>query len=75
MASHYHSRSTEIIELSSYTEEEKVAIAARHLLPHQAELHALEGSTLSETALQFLIEDTLGNQVFESLNANWLLVS
>ncbi len=32
----------EIIELGGYTEEEKLEIAAHHLLPRQAEMHGLE---------------------------------
>ena len=37
----------EIIELSGYTEEEKLHIARRHLLPKQLEAHALSGEDLA----------------------------
>lgn len=37
----------EVVELSSYTEEEKLEIAMRHLLPKQMKEHALPGKTLS----------------------------
>lgn len=47
----------EVIELSSYTEEEKLHIAADHLLPKQIKKHGL-----SKTALQ-ISEDTLKNVI------------
>jgi len=36
----------EVIELSSYTDEEKLQIAKRHLLPKQRKKHGLDGRTL-----------------------------
>ncbi|MCL1980150.1 MAG: endopeptidase La [Proteobacteria bacterium] len=36
----------EVVELSGYTQEEKVAIATRHLLPKQLEAHALTADDL-----------------------------
>ena len=39
----------EIIEISSYTEEEKVKIAEKYLLPKKIEEHGLEGFTFSVT--------------------------
>lgn len=47
----------EIIRLSGYTEDEKIEIAKRHLIPKQKEAHGLkEGEfTISETALRDLI--------------------
>jgi len=47
----------EIIELGGYTEEEKLEIAKRHLVPRQIEEHGLKPSKFSITdkALQFLI--------------------
>ncbi|MCL2789141.1 MAG: endopeptidase La [Desulfobulbus sp.] len=47
----------EVIELSGYTQEEKVAIATRHLLPKQLEAHALTGDDLEmpEAAIEALI--------------------
>ena len=35
-----------MIEVPGYTLEEKVKIAARHLLPRQLEHHGMEGGTL-----------------------------
>jgi len=48
----------EIIELSSYTEQEKVMIAKEHLVEKQAELHGLKNTQLklSNPALLFLIQ-------------------
>ena len=47
----------EIIELSSYTEEEKVEIAKRHLIPKQTALNGLKKSQfkLADDQLQFII--------------------
>jgi ATP-dependent Lon protease len=47
----------EIIELSGYTEEEKVEIAARHLVPKQIEEHGLNSQqiSISKPALKDLI--------------------
>lgn len=48
----------EVIELSSYTDEEKIKIATRHLLPKQLEKHGLSSKTmkLSVGAIRELIE-------------------
>ncbi|WP_310598717.1 endopeptidase La [Desulfobulbus sp.] len=40
----------EVVELSGYTQEEKVAIATRHLLPKQLEAHALTADDLEMPA-------------------------
>jgi len=40
----------EVVELSGYTQEEKVAIASRHLLPKQLEAHALSADDLEMPA-------------------------
>ncbi len=47
----------EIIELSSYTDEEKLQIAKRHLLPKQRKKHGLNGNQLrvSDDALRDMI--------------------
>jgi len=47
----------EVIELSSYTDEEKVEIAKRHLLPKQLKEHGLKKSQLrlSDSALRIVI--------------------
>ncbi|MEC7985524.1 MAG: endopeptidase La [Myxococcota bacterium] len=47
----------EIIELSSYTEEEKLQIATQHLIPKQRRMHALsqEQFSVSEDAIRMLI--------------------
>lgn len=47
----------ELIELSGYTEEEKIQIAKRHLLPAQMKAHAIDKQhfTISQTALARLI--------------------
>ncbi|MBQ4381676.1 MAG: endopeptidase La [Oscillospiraceae bacterium] len=47
----------EVIELTSYTDEEKAAIAKRHLLPKQRKRHGLSSSTLrvSDAAIRALI--------------------
>ena len=47
----------EIIELTSYTDEEKLRIAKRHLLPKQRAKHGLNGSQLrvSDTAIREMI--------------------
>lgn len=47
----------EIMELASYTDEEKVAIARRHLLPKQRKKHGLNGNQLriSDAALREII--------------------
>jgi ATP-dependent Lon protease len=47
----------EVIEIPGYTEEEKIEIARRHLLPKQLERHALEKGqlTISKTAFSRLI--------------------
>lgn len=48
----------EVIELGSYTAEEKFNIAKKHLLPKQAKRHGLNGRTLrvSDAAIKTLIE-------------------
>ncbi len=47
----------EVVELTGYTEQEKVAIARRHLIPKQLEAHALTEDDLeiTEAALQVII--------------------
>ena len=47
----------EVVELTGYTEQEKVAIAQRHLIPKQLEAHALTEDDLeiTEEALQVII--------------------
>ncbi|MGL4824603.1 MAG: endopeptidase La, partial [Alphaproteobacteria bacterium] len=47
----------EIIRISGYTEDEKVAIAQRHLVPKQRELHGLKEDefSISEEGLRILI--------------------
>ena len=47
----------EIIRLAGYTEDEKVEIAKRHLIPKQKEAHGLKGDewTVSESAMRDLI--------------------
>jgi len=47
----------EVVELSGYTQQEKVAIAVRHLLPKQLEAHALRSDDLEmpEAAIGALI--------------------
>ncbi|ADW17219.1 ATP-dependent protease La [Desulfobulbus propionicus DSM 2032] len=47
----------EVVELSGYTQQEKVAIASRHLLPKQLEAHALTEDDLEipEAAIETLI--------------------
>ncbi len=47
----------EVIEMSSYTDEEKLQIAKRHLVPKQRKKHGLNGKTLkiSDDALRKLI--------------------
>ena len=49
----------EIIEVPSYTEEEKLQIAKRHLLPKQMAAHGLqpEGVRISDAVMRLLIED------------------
>ncbi|MBQ7445880.1 MAG: endopeptidase La [Clostridia bacterium] len=49
----------EVIELSSYTENEKMEIATRHLIPKQAKEHGLSRSAVkfSESAVRTLIND------------------
>lgn len=49
----------EIIELSSYTDEEKLQIAKRHLLPKNKKLNGLEGYriSISEKAIRRVIHD------------------
>ncbi len=48
----------EIIELSSYTAEEKLMIAKKHLIKKQMKMHALSGNNIrfSDKAISFLIE-------------------
>ncbi len=48
----------EVIELSGYTEDEKVVIARRHLIPRQLEANGLEAAQLelTEPALRLLID-------------------
>ncbi len=47
----------EMIELKGYTEEEKVQIAVRHLIPHGIESHGLKGYDIkfSDEAIRFII--------------------
>jgi ATP-dependent Lon protease len=47
----------ELIELTSYTDEEKLQIAKRHLLPKQRKRHGLNGTTLrvSDNAIRDII--------------------
>lgn len=49
----------EVIELSSYTLEEKMNIAKRHLVRKQRELHGLDGRSfrMSDSVLRFLIDN------------------
>ena len=49
----------EVIELSSYTDEEKLEIAKRHLLPKQRKKHGLKGTQLrvSDEAIRHIIRD------------------
>lgn len=49
----------EVIELSSYTDEEKVQIAKRHLLPKNKKLNGLDGYrvSISEKAIRRVIHD------------------
>jgi ATP-dependent Lon protease len=49
----------DVIELSGYTEEEKLGIAKRYLLPKQLELHGLQRSqlTLSDKMLRSVIRE------------------
>lgn len=49
----------EIIELSSYTDEEKLQIAKRHLLPKQRKKHGLNGNMLriSDSAIRAIISE------------------
>lgn len=49
----------EVIEFSSYTLEEKIHIARRHLVKKQRELHGLDGKSfrLSDSVLRFLIDN------------------
>ena len=49
----------EVIELSSYTDEEKLQIARRHLLPKQRRKHGLKGTQLrvSDEAIRHIIRD------------------
>lgn len=49
----------EMIQLSSYTDEEKVQIARRHLLPKQLEAHGLKKSSIriSDDVLRAIIRD------------------
>ncbi len=48
----------EVIELSSYTAQEKLVIAKNHLVKKQREMHGLNGTTIrfSDSALRFLID-------------------
>lgn len=46
----------EVIELSGYTVEEKVHIAATHLVPKQLQLHALEGARSLELSREALLD-------------------
>ena len=47
----------EIIELAGYTEEEKVAIAEKHLIPKQAQEHGIEGRiTFAPEAVQLIVQ-------------------
>ena len=48
----------EVIQLSSYTDEEKLQIAKRHLLPKQLAEHGLKkGAVASATMLRAVIRD------------------
>jgi ATP-dependent Lon protease len=49
----------EIIEISGYSTEEKIEIAAKHLVPKQLEEHGLkkQNAQLSKTVLEYLIQN------------------
>lgn len=60
----------ELIEVSGYTQEEKVEIARRHLLKKELENHGLKAShvKLNKTVLQKLIEEYTRESGVRSLN-------
>ncbi len=62
----------EIIEISGYTEEEKVQIAMRHLLPKQIKEHSLpEGSvTISENTIRKVIQEYTRESGVRNLERN-----
>ena len=47
----------EIIEVSGYTDEEKVEIAQRHLWPRQLDRHGLEGVSVSDELMLQIVRD------------------
>jgi ATP-dependent Lon protease len=58
----------ELIEVSGYTQEEKVEIARRHLIPKELENHGLkkEQLLLTKPVIEHLIENYTRNQAFVS---------
>ena len=62
----------EVIELSSYTEVEKMEIAKRHLLPKQIEKHGLHKAqlTVTEDALYGIIQDYIREAGVRRLEQN-----
>ena len=65
----------EVVHLSSYTEDEKLAIARRHLLTKQLEAHALTEDNLEigDEACGLLSVPIPGKQVCVTWSANWQL--
>ena len=62
----------EVIQLSSYTDEEKLQIAKNHLLPKQMKEHGLKkGSLRSTRRLRAIIRDTPGNPASASWSGGW----
>ncbi len=62
----------EVIEISGYTEEEKLAIAQRHLIPQQMEKHALKKNqiVISENALRGIIKEYTREAGVRNLDRN-----
>lgn len=62
----------EVIEISGYTEEEKLAIAQKHLIPQQMEKHALkpEQINISENALRGIIKEYTREAGVRNLDRN-----
>lgn len=62
----------EVIEISGYTEEEKLAIAMRHLIPQQLEKHALkpEQIQISENAVRTIIREYTREAGVRNLDRN-----